>query len=168
MVLGPRADVGRAALEDGDVERVDLDLHELLGADAAGAAAATRRRRTRWTGLGLADQPLERPVAALHDARRDAGQRRDRAERAAAARELEGGDVVLDAVVVAGEGRRPEQVDGAVRADQPAAGERRGDRQEEAEDRRREAESGTDRVVSCRIASPSWAGRPMRAGGCGP
>ena len=40
--------------------------------------------------------------------------------------ELEGRDVVLDAVVVAGEGRRAQQVDGAVRADQAAAGENRG------------------------------------------
>ena len=98
-----------------------------ISSSAPAAAGRARRRRSaaRCGRVRLADQPLERPVAALHDARRDAGQRRDRAERAATARELEGGDVVLHAVVVAGEGRRPEQVHRAVGADEPAARERR-------------------------------------------
>src|SRR5690242_21417131 len=64
-----------------------------------------------------------------------------RSERAAAAGEGEGGDVVLHAIVIAGERRRPEQVHGAVGPDEAATGEGGHCRQECSEDRRREAES---------------------------
>src|SRR5207247_986808 len=60
----------------------------------------------------------------------------------------ERGDVVLDAVVVPGEGRRPQEVDRTVGSDQPAAREGRGRGEEEAECRRRESETET--------AEPSW------------
>ena len=43
VVLGPGADVGGAALEDGDVEGVDPDLHQLLGAGGRGAASSAAR-----------------------------------------------------------------------------------------------------------------------------
>jgi hypothetical protein len=135
---------------------------------AASASNAAARKSGAPEGVelldrfGLADQPLERPVAALDDARRDARQGRDRAERAAATRELEGGHIVLDAVVVTREGRRPKEVHGPVRADQPAARERRGDRQKEAEDRRGEAESEpTESSLPHRIALLGW---PAQAG----
>ena len=121
-------------------------------ADAAGDAAESRTRAR------LADQALEGPVAALHDARRDAGQGSDRAELAAAAGELEGGDVVLDAVVIARERRRPEQVDCAVRSDQAAAGEGRGGRQEDRQRRPGQAEgqspSASARVRPVELGSP--------------
>ena len=78
-------------------------------------------------------QALERPVAALLDARRDPGERRQRAELATAAGELERRDVVLHAVVVGGERGGPEEVDRAVRPDQTAAGEGRRGRQDRDE-----------------------------------
>ena len=71
VVRGPRADLVGAALEDGDVERVDPDLHEDLGAVARPRPPAASARRSGLR-LGLADEALERPVAALLDARRDA------------------------------------------------------------------------------------------------
>ena len=122
--------------------------------DADGAAAASKANERLALGLGLADQPLEGPVAALLDARRDRGQRRDRAERAAAAGELERRDVVLDAVVVAGERRRPEEVDRAVRSDEPATGERRTSGQEESQQRCREDDAESPH------RSVSWAVGP--------
>ena len=75
-----------------------------------------------------------------------------RAERAAAAGELERGDVVLDAVVVAGEGGRAQQVDGAVGADEAAAGERRA--------------GGDEQCGGCRGKSQQAShGRDLPAGG---
>ena len=155
----PTARCRRATLEHGDVERVDLDLHELFGARRRGNGLQPKgiigRERRR-----LANQPLEGPVTTFLDARRNAGKGRDRPEGAAAARKLEGGDVVLDAVVVAGEGRRPQEVDRPVGADQPAAGEGRGDCQEDAEHGRRNSDPQPAHrpEVSHRIALPGLAG----------
>ena len=73
--------------------------------------------------VGLEAQPLERPVAALLDTRRYPGEWRETAEGATATGELERGDVVLHPVVVSGERRRPEQVDGPIGTDEPAAGQ---------------------------------------------
>ena len=109
----------------------------------AAAGCASRKSARLQDGLRLADQPLQRPVAAALDARRDARQRGDRAEPAAASGKREGRDVVLDPGLVADERRRPEQVDRAVWPDQAAAGERRARREEQAPARRR--------------GSPSWA-----------
>ncbi len=122
VVLGPAADLVGTAAQDGDVERVDADLHQHLCLVAGGAGGEDRGLRDR---LGLADEALEGPVAALLDLRRDPGEWRERPERPAAAGELERGDVVLLAVVVARQRRRAEQVDRAVRPDQPAAGQHR-------------------------------------------
>jgi hypothetical protein len=72
--------------------------------------------------LGLALEPLERPVAAAFDLRGHAGQRDEGTELAAAALELEGGDVVFDAVAVAGKGGCAAQIDRSVGADEPGAG----------------------------------------------
>ena len=58
VVRGPGADVSRAALQDGDVEGVDLDLHDLLGAAGcrrgAGRGPQSKRiglvsRTRRWS-----------------------------------------------------------------------------------------------------------------------
>ena len=81
----PLADLGRAALEDRDVQGVDADLHDHLGA----GSCAQRSVEEHGLRVRLADEPLEGPVAALLDARRNPGQRGERAERATAARELE-------------------------------------------------------------------------------
>ncbi len=120
----PLADLTAAAAQDGDVQRVDAHLHELLGVTGRTLrrqAAGTPRSRT---GSVSRIEPLQSPVAAALDRGRHAGERHERAELAAtAARELERGHVVLDAVVVAGERRGSEQVHGAVRADEPAARE---------------------------------------------
>ena len=72
--------------------------------------------------MRLALEALQRPIAAALDLRWHAGQRDEGAELAAAALELEGRDVVLDAVAVAGEGGRAAEVDRAVGADEPGAG----------------------------------------------
>ena len=124
VVLGPDADLVGAAAQDRDVERVDRDFHEDLGAVTRGRGATRARRgRTRGPGVGLDAEPLERPVAALLDARRYPGEWRETAEGATATGELERGDVVLHPVVVSGERRRPEQVDGPIGTDEPAAGQ---------------------------------------------
>ena len=91
------------------------------GARAVGAdAAGERLRETGFVSRIRRWRVQSPPFTTLVGM---PGSGRDRAEGAAAARELERRDVVLDAVVVARERRRPEQVDGAVRADQAAAGE---------------------------------------------
>jgi hypothetical protein len=125
VVLGPQPDLVAAAAQDRDVERVDGRLEQHIS--LAGGEAS----RVRGGGLeqevgriGFENQALEGPVAAALDLRRDVGQGRDRAEGTAAAGELEAGDVVLDAFVVAGEGRGAKKVHGPVRTDQAAAGQR--------------------------------------------
>src|SRR2546422_934940 len=94
-----------------------------------------------WTGRG--EERRGRPVAPFAAAGGDAGQWRDGAEATATAGELEGGHVVLDTIVIAGEGRRSKQVHGAVRADQTAAGEGRCRREEDGQQagRKEDAES---------------------------
>ena len=68
----PPADLLGAAAQDGDIEGVDPDLQQFLGRTRFG-----RRRggtnRVQLLRLRLADKTLERPVAALLDARRDSG-----------------------------------------------------------------------------------------------
>src|SRR5437867_5659616 len=121
---GPASDRLAAAAEDRDVERVDLHLHQdhrVRCRRRERDGAADRELRD----LRLADEALERPVAALFHGGGNTWQGNERAELPASALELERRDVVLDAVVVAGEGRRPEQVDRAVGADQARAGRRR-------------------------------------------
>ena len=109
------ADGRRAAAQDGDVEGVDADLHELLGLVAGGRGGAgalssssggSVSRTRRWS--------VQSPPFSTLDG--TPGEWRQRPERAAAAGELEGGDVVLLAVVVGGQRRRLQQVDRAVRA----------------------------------------------------
>src|SRR5207244_10898177 len=114
---GPAAHLGAAALQDGDVKRVDAHLEQDLRARCGERAAEEYRRRR----IGLADEPLEGPIAAALDRARDAGKRDERTELAAPPRELERGHVVLHSVVVAGEGGGAEQIDRAVRADEPGA-----------------------------------------------
>src|SRR6185436_7564341 len=168
---------GGAALEDRDIEGIDLDLHDLLGASGCRGAGPDGIEEDR---TGLADEALERPVAALLDTRRHAGERRDRAELPAAAGELEGGHVVLGAVVVAGERRRPQEVDRAVRPDQSPAGEGGSRREKDRKGRRRDTQ-GDPRPASgsavptesrmphrmalrgCRPMRPAWL-RPMTSG----
>ena len=89
---------------------------------AAAAVRAEREEALRAPGIRLADQALERPVAALLDTRRYPGEWRQAAEGTPAAGEFERGDVVLDPVVVARERRRPQEVDRPVGTDEPAAG----------------------------------------------
>ena len=123
---------------------------------AAGSAAARSGVAFELDRVRLADQALEGPVAALDDLARDPGQRGDGAERPAATRELERGDVVLLAVVVAGEGGGPEEVHGPVGADETAAGEGRGGGQEESQQRGRDEDAETSH------RSVSWSGGPAR------
>ncbi len=132
VVLGPQPNLVAATAEDRDIERVDRRLEQDLGL----AACSHRPRlansaRSRVRRIGFENQPLERPVATTLDLARDVRQGRDGPEGSAASGELEAGDVVLDAAVVAGEGRRAKQVDGPVRADEAAAAEngRGGDEQ---------------------------------------
>ena len=87
-----------------------------------GAGEAEGEEVALLLGLGLEAQALERPVAALLDARRDAREGRQAAERTATTGELERGHVVLVPVVVARERRRPQEIDRAVGPDQSAAG----------------------------------------------
>ena len=131
VLRSPMPDRHRAAAQDGDVEGVDADLHELLG--RTGRGGGEQPIGGRDGRIGLADQALEGPVAALLDARRHPGEGRQRPERPAATGELEGRDVVLLAVVVGGQRRRPEEVDRAVRPDQSAAREGRRRRQRDEE-----------------------------------
>ena len=124
VLLGPGGDVRAAALEDGDVERVDAGLEDDLDVTGApdGIELGARRLRDR---VGLEEQALEGPVAALLDARRLVRERDDRAELLAATGVLEGGDVVLDTVVVGRERGGAQEADRPVRADEPTAGESR-------------------------------------------
>ncbi len=85
-------------------------------------AAEAREQEALRDRFGLEAQPLQRPVATLDDLARDPGEWREAAERPAAARELERRDVVLLPGVIAGERRRPEEIDCPVGADEPAAG----------------------------------------------
>ena len=103
VLAGPVADGPAAAAEHGDVEGVDPGREQLLGRLAAVGGERGRPQRLRLR-LGLADQPLQGPLAALADVGRDPGQGHDRAELGAAAGVGERGQVVLDPVVVAGQG----------------------------------------------------------------
>src|SRR5438045_924504 len=111
----PPADGLAATTQDRDVERVDPDLLEDDRVLVPRRARQRQRRAELLRGFRLANETLERPVAAADDVARDARQRHERAEPPAAASELERRDVVLDAVVVAGERRGAEQIDGTVR-----------------------------------------------------
>ena len=89
--------------------------------------------------LGLADQPLQGPLAALADVGRDPGQGHDRAELGPAAGVGERGQVVLDPVVVAGQGGGAGQLHRAPRPDQAPAGQGRlGPQQDHARHRRQQ------------------------------
>ncbi len=70
---GPLADRSRTTAQHGHIERVDADLHEFLGR-TGGRRGGTEGEVALERRLRLADEPLERPVAALLDARRDAWQ----------------------------------------------------------------------------------------------
>src|SRR6185295_3018111 len=102
------------------------------------------------------------------DAGRHAGERRDGAERPAAAGELEGGHVVLGAVVVTGECRRPQEVDRAVRPDQSAAGEGGSRREKDCQARRGDTQG--DPCPASGSAVPSESRKPHRKAlqGCRP
>ena len=142
-------------------------MRTFMSSSAGSLAAAARPRQEERLGdrVRLADEALEGPVAALLDARRDPGERRQRAERAAAAGELEGGDVVLRAVVVGGQRRRAQQVDRAVRADQAAAGEGRRGRQRDDEERRA-PRAAPARLIERIIVDLPLDGRSVRTGPC--
>jgi hypothetical protein len=140
VLLGPRPDLVGATLEDRDVQGVDLDRHQDLGARSRASGGEELDGVTR-DRVRLLDEALERPVATLLDARRDAGQGSQRAEGSAAALELEGRDVVLDAVVVADERRRPEEVHRPVRADEATAGEGRCGREQDGKGAAQESQS---------------------------
>ena len=148
MLGRPLPDLGAAALQDGDVERVDARGEDDLCRGGNCGLCGAEGEAVESRGSGFADQPLEGPVAAALDLVRNAGQRDERAELAAAARELERRDVVLDAVVVASEGRRAEQIDRAVRPDEARArrgGLRRGG--ERGDDRRGSREERSHTVL---------------------
>ena len=133
MVLGPQPDLVAATAEDRDVERVDRRLEQDLGlaveacADVGGHVEESRPRadRSRGSRRWSVQSPPRSTLLGM------SGRGVIEPEGSAAAGELEGGDVVLDAVVIAGEGRRAKQVDGPVRADEAAAAEcgRGGDEQ---------------------------------------
>src|SRR5439155_10824125 len=99
VLAGPIADRRSGTLEDGDIEGVDAFLLDDGGRGGDGRAVSGPelggRRRVR-----LAVEPLQRPVAAPLDVRRDSRQRDDRAELGAPALEAERGDVVLESRVV--------------------------------------------------------------------
>ena len=122
VLLGPAADLVASALEDRDLEGVDLRLEDDLGAAVARGAGGAQREGFAGGRRDLTLEALQRPVPAPLDAGGDAGERGDRADLFTLAREFERRDVVLDAVVVGGEGRRAHQLDGAVLADQATAG----------------------------------------------
>ncbi len=121
MIRGPGADLRGATFEHRDVEGIDLDLHQDLGAARGGRGGKPCEVRLR-DGIRLTDESLEGPVTALLDARRYSGEWRETAERTSATGELEGRHVVLDPVVIARERRRPQEVDRPIRSDEPAAG----------------------------------------------
>jgi hypothetical protein len=106
MIGGPLADLIRPAAKDRDVERIDLDLHELLRGTRSGRRGEPEEA-VLGDRIGFANEALEGPVAALLDLRGDPGEWRQRAERPTATGELERRDVVLIAVVVARQRRGP-------------------------------------------------------------
>ena len=105
VVAGPAADLVAAALEHRDVEGVDLLLEDHLGAIGVERRSGGLERALGGGRGDLLGQALERPVAAAHHVGGDVGERDDRADRLAVARELERRDVALHPVVVGGEGR---------------------------------------------------------------
>ena len=73
MLAGPVADRGAAALEDHDVEGVDLGLEQYLRrvlGRARGGERELARRRCR-----LLHEPLQGPIPTANHLRRDAGER---------------------------------------------------------------------------------------------
>ena len=124
VVRAPVDDRLATALEDGDVER--LDLH-LLDDDAAARSARRVRRRGELQHGRRREFPLQslqRPGARLGDRRRDRGKRHDPSHVADRAGVGEAGDVVLDAAGPRDECGRLGEPHVAVGRDQPSAGER--------------------------------------------
>ena len=119
MVTRPGGDIRAAALENGDVERVDAYLLQDFCLRGASRLKVQRLQPDRFR---LPLKPLKSPVAASLNFRWHAGQRNQGAKFAAAALELERRHVVLDTFVIAGQGRGASEVDGAVRTDQAGAG----------------------------------------------
>ena len=93
---------GGAAAQDGDVERVDADLHQLLGRAGRRRGCWTASPRTAVRSRGSAAGASSRRPSTLDGT----GEWRQRAECPAAAGELEGRDVVLRPIVIAGQRRR--------------------------------------------------------------
>ena len=153
VVSGPAPDFGAAALEDGDVERVDAHLEDDLSIGRKGRPHGAEEDRLLGR-RGLTDQALQGPVPALFDGARDAGERDEGAELAGAAGELERGDVVLDTVVITRERGGAEQVDRAVGADETRAGCGRLCRTDERRDHR-----GKDREEPSHTSLLSGQGR---------
>ena len=157
MLGRPLADGCTATAKHGDVESVDLRFEEDFDAGSRRGLRARGLRDSQEAWLGLAHEPLERPVAASLDVRRHARERHEAAELAAASRELERGDVVLHAVVVARERRGPKQVDRAVGADEAAARQRRPDSHEKSEEGRgRGGEHTSHPAVPPVRVRPGW------------
>src|SRR5581483_5906932 len=160
VVDGPSRDIPRAALEDGEIERVDAGLEEYLHARRGRRRLERGIERAAPRGR-LQRQPLEGPRSTLLHAGGDARQGDQRAELPAAAQKLERRDVMLHPIVVGCEGSRAAEVNGPVRAGQAGARKGRGDSRGEGRDQR---DSGCDEcsdvthVVSfpwTRSASPS-------------
>ncbi len=127
--LRPRHHLQGAALQDRDVEGADLLLQE----DVRAAGGGGQRRLLLREDLGrlhLEQEPLEGPLAALLDPGGHPGQGDDGPELPGGPGELEGGDVVLNPLVVGGERGRPQQLHRAVGRHEPAAGEGGGGREE--------------------------------------
>ena len=100
VVGRPLADLGRAAAQDGHVEGVDADLHELLGrVGRRGSGRVGGERRDAGSVSRMRRWSVQSPPFSTLDGIPGSGV--ERAERPAAAGELEGRDVVLVAVVVA-------------------------------------------------------------------
>ena len=68
MLPGPDADLGAAALQDGDVERIDAHLLEDLRARMRRAPADPKKEELRWRWVGLAHEALQGPVSPANDA----------------------------------------------------------------------------------------------------
>src|SRR4029078_9384359 len=73
MIRRPGADLGGATFEHRDVEGIDLDLNQDLGAPRGGRSGKPCKVRLR-DGIGLTDESLEGPVTALLNARRYPGE----------------------------------------------------------------------------------------------
>ena len=125
VVDRPLADRVAAALQDGDVERVDLRLEEHLARVARLAARGRVGERLAPGGATSRSSrcSVQSPPRSTFGGH--AGQRHDRADLLALPGELERRHVALDAVVVRGERRRARELDRAVLADQAAARDRR-------------------------------------------